>query len=471
MKKYLTLWILPLILVVLAACDEKADPFRNQSENVQLAGPKPDEEAPLPGISPNAMDITLLRDLDALYFEEGVEYAYEVNVRLYLPNIDFDTELVGAPHGMTLELKSEFNTEVVTSPVASVDPNAPAVPKDPSIEEPEVETPPASVANQKIYVIRWKPGFDAIPDITIPSITRFLTFKVNIGEDKQRTKEFKYSVSQGSAKFKISSFVIDPDLREGERRAKAKVYVPYPEFQSTSQIPLVYFDTVGAAPLASCRNIPTSFVLDSTKYISLASDPNYQSIEYTFTVDLTRINIITNSMSCNLNIFVINLGSLSDPYPTSVTILNTISDPVTNWADNINLEFEQDKEAAFYFQVSGVQNEGVLDVTFVRPCIQVFNGQGDCRFKKTNTDRHKIEFLIEVNHRKAAGPITYAVEFDAQMSNGNFTSRKVRFRRTITFSPKNNFTFFDAEEAEVPNSELPKLQGEPNFQRSPSSAQ
>lgn len=444
MKNYISLLILPLVFLV-SACDDKADPFRNQSENVQQAEIEPTEDPALPGISPNAIDITLLRDLDALYFEEGVEYAYEVNVRLYLPNVDFDAELVGAPDGMTLELKSTFNTEVVTSPVTP-DPNAPVDPNAPPEDDSEVEETPASVANQKIYVIRWKPGFEAIPDATIPSITRFLSFKVNIGEDKQRTREFRYTVSQGTAKFQITNFTIDPDLREGEKRGKARVYVNYPGFQIGSRNPLVYFDNVGAAPPVACRNLPLAFVLDSTRYINAANDPNFESLEYTFTVDLTRFDITTNSLSCNLNVFVVNMGNQSDPYPTSVTVLNTITDPVTNWADNINLEFEQEKDTAFYFQVAGVQNEGVLDVNFVRPCSQVFNGQGDCRCRRNTAlnDRHRMECLIEVNHGKTFNSRTYTIEFEAQMSNGNFTSRKVTFRRTIKFSPK-GFSFFDVD--------------------------
>jgi hypothetical protein len=450
MKNLLFILILPLVFF-LNGCADNADPFRNKSDNVKQSGVKPAEEPPIPGISENAISITLLRDLDALYFEEGVEYSYEVNVRLYLPNIDFNAELVGAPEGMILELKSEFNTEVVTSPV-----NPGTSPVDPATPPADTTAPkpPASVANQKIYVIKWKPTFDAIPDVSISSITRFLMFKVNIGDDKQRTKEFRYSVSQATTKLKVSGFSVDPDLREGEKRGKAKVYVSYPGLQSSTKFPQVIIDTASSSTSNGCLNLPRSFVLDSAKYISDPKSPNFESIEYSYTVDLTRFDITGNSVNCNLNVSVINLGNLSDPYPVTVTVLNTIADPLTNWAENIELEFEQEKETQFYFQVYGVQNEGVLDVTFPKSCSQIFNGQGDCKCRKYSafTDRHKIECLVEVNHKKTFGTQSYVIEFVAQMSNGSFTSRKIPFKRVIKFSPK-GFSFFDVQDKEATTEE------------------
>lgn len=457
MKNFILLLILPIVFLA-AGCDDKADPFRNKSEFIKDAEVEPTAEDPIPGISPYAMDITLVRDLDTLYFEEGVEYSYEVNVRLYLPNIDFNAELVGAPDGMELELKSEFNTEVVTSPVnptSPVDPTAPVPVPVPPVDGEEVPPAPApSVANQKIYVIKWKPQLDAIPDPSIPSITRFLSFKVNIGDDKQRTKEFRYSVSQATTKLKVSGFTVDPDLREGEKRGKAKVYVKYPGLQSTTRFPQVYFDLAGSTTTASgCSNIPRAMVLDSgtngVRYINDPNDPNFESIEYNYTVDLTRVDVTSNSLVCNLNIYVTNLGNLSDPYPVSLTILNTIADPRTDWAENQVKEFEQEKDTAFFFEVYGAPNEGVIDMRFTKPCRDILNNQGDCKCRKYSaySDRHRMTCMVEATHRKNISAQTYPIEFEAWVTNGTLTSRVVKFRRTITFKPK-GFVFFDAEGGE-----------------------
>lgn len=451
MKKYILLLILPIVFLA-TGCDDKADPFRNKSEYVKDAEVKPTAEDPIPGISPNAMDITLVRDLDTLYFEEGVEYSYEVNVRLYLPDIDFNAELVGAPEGMVLELKSEFNTEVVTSPVNPVDPVDPTVPAPPAAEGETEEEPPAppSVANQKVYVIKWKPSFEAIPDPMIPSITRFLTFKVNIGEDKVRTREFRYSVSQATTKLKVTGFTVDPDLREGEKRGKAKVYVHYPSMQSTTKFPQVYFDLVGTTFQNACNHMPRAMVLDSgvnaVRYISDVNDPNYESIEYNYTLDLTRIDVTSNSITCNLNIYVTNLGNLSDPFPVSLTVLNTVADPKTDWADNIIKEFEQEKETAFTFEVYGVPNEGTIDMRFTKQCADVFNRQGNCKCRKYTSlsDRHRMTCLVEVNHKKTISAQTYVLEFEAWVSNGTMKSQVVKFRRSLKFHPK-GFSFFDVD--------------------------
>ncbi len=448
MKQFFLVLFFPIIFT-LAGCDDKADPFRNKSDAVRDAEVKPTADDPIPGISPNAMDITLVRDLDSLYFEEGVEYAYEVNVRLYLPNIDFEAELVGAPEGMTLELKSEFNGEVVTSPVdtdADITDAADEVTGDVANEN---DAEPASVANQKIYIIRWKPGFDTIPDVTIPSITRFLTFKVNVGADKVRTKSFRYNVNQATTKLKIAGFEIDPDLREGEKRGLAKIYVSYPGLLSTSKFPQIFIDTTSNSPVAACTNLPPLFELNSAKYIDDPKDPNFENIEYNYTVNLTKFDITTNSVSCNLNLFVVNLGNVSDPYPVNVVVLNTITDPETTWGENINLTFEQEKETAFYFQVYGVKNEGSIKVDFPTPCSQIFKRQGDCKcrtFKGYNY-RHKVECLVEVNHKKTFSKQSYPIVFTAQMVNGpSASSKRITFRRTITFSPK-GIGFFDVDGA------------------------
>lgn len=432
-----------LSLSILTACADKSDPFRNKSDSVKNATVKPSSEDPIPGIDEDAMSITLLRDIDALYFEEGVEYSYEVNIRLYLPDLDFKAELVNAPAGMVLELKSEFNSEVVTSPVdpnaPPVDPNATADPNAPKVKDPKDK--PASVANQKIYVIKWKAGFDVIPDDSIQSITRFVTIKVNVGTDKQRSKDFKYVVSQATKRLKITGFDVDKDLREGEKRGKAHVYVNYPGLQTT-KFPSVYFEPANKASNV-CQSLPPMLSLDSTKYINDPKDPNFESIEYTYTVDLTRFNITANSQTCPMNVYVINAGNPSDPYPVSLTIMNTIADPQTNWAEDLELEFEQEKDIAFYFQVYGQPGEGNMQVRFVKPCSQIFNGQGDCKCRSnTFGDKHRVECLVEANHKKTFNSQTYTIEYEGMMSNGSFTSRKVVFKRRIKFSPK-GWSFFD----------------------------
>lgn len=441
-------------LTVLTACEENADPFRNQSENVRDAEVKPTAEEPTPGIDEGAMSITLLRDLDSLYFEEGTEYSYEVNVRLYLPDLDFKAELVGAPEGMTLELQSEFNTEVVTAPSSTVD--------DVATETDEVTppvAPPASVANQKIYVIKWKPEFTAIPDASIPSITRFVSVRVNIGKkgvdeekwDKQRTKEFRYTLTQAVEKLRVTSFTVAQDLREGEKRGTAKVYVKYPGLQ-TNRFPPIYFENTAnsTATFAACANLPRAFVDQRAVYITNPNDPNYESIEYSFNMDLTRFDIATNSnsVSCTLNIYVDNLGALSNPYPTTVTVLNTITDPRTTWAENVEVEFGQEVNVQYQFQVFGVQNEGVISLTFAKPCSQVFGsdatGDCKCRTNTTTVNRHIIECMIEANHRKTFSSKTYVIEFDAQVTNGPLSSRKVNFKRRIKFT--GGFSLFNADD-------------------------
>ncbi len=438
-------------LTLLTACDDKADPFRNESDNVKNAEVKPTAEEPTPGIDENAMSITLIRDLDSLYFEEGTEYSYEVNVRLYLPNLDFDAELVGAPEGMTLELRSEFNTEVVTAPT---DPNA--TPVDPNAPPVVVNTdviPPASVANQKIYVIKWNPTFNAIPDSSIPSITRFVSIKVNVGKDKQRSKEFRYTLTQATEKLRVTSFTVTPDLREGEKRGTARVYVKYPGLQ-TNNYPPIYFENSSnsSSTFAACANLPRSFTDMRVTYINNPNDPNYENIEYIYNMDLTRFDISTmsNSVVCSLNVYVDNLGNLSNPLATSVTVLNSITDPKTDWAENVELQFEQETATAFYFSVFGVMNEGTMSLNFVTPCKKLFDNQGDCKCR-TNTAsnlRHRIDCLVEVTHKKTFSPQNYTLEFEAQMSNGPLSSRKVNFKRRVKFG--SGLSFFGMEEEEVP---------------------
>lgn len=456
-----TLILLFAALTFLTSCDQNADPLRNQSQPVKDAEVKETEVDPPPAIHENAMSITLLRDLDTLFFEEGTEYSYEVNVRLYLPDLDFSAELVGdVPEGMTLELQSEFNTEVVTAPTTlPLDPNAlPTTPSSnpnptptttPTTEtDPEV-TPPASVANQKIYVIKWKPGFDAIPDSSLSSITRFVTVQVNIGTNKVRAKEFRYTLIQAVEKLRVSSFSVTPDLREGEKRGQAKLYVKIPGLQTT-RFPTLYFENTSnsSATFAACANLPRSFVNPRTTYITNPNDVNYENIEYIYDVDLTRFEILTNSnsVSCTFNIYVENQGIASNPFPATMSVLNTITDPRTTWGESIEVEFEQEKNAQFQFQVFGQPNEGVITLNFTKPCSQVFGSeaQGDCRCRTNTTtvNRHVIECLVEANHKKTFNSKTYIIEFDAQMSNGPLTSRKVNFKRKIKFVPS-GFSFFN----------------------------
>ncbi len=116
---------------------------------------------PIPGISPNAVGVYVTGEKNGwLYFEEGVEFRYPVYVRLYLPDLEFDAELVDAPDGMNLVLLAES--------------------KKPGSE--------------KIYEIVWEPSFDVIPDTSIPSIVRFFKIRVNVGLDKNISKEIRYTL-------------------------------------------------------------------------------------------------------------------------------------------------------------------------------------------------------------------------------------------------------------------------------------
>lgn len=123
----------------------------------------PTQEPPMPSLPSSVIDIQFVGNRVDLYFEEGVEYSYEVIVSLNLPDMEFDTELIDAPTDMTMELKEEdfsFNGAIAST----------------------------------LYVIKWKPSLDAIPDQTIPSIIRFLTLRVNIGSNYIITKDVRYEL-------------------------------------------------------------------------------------------------------------------------------------------------------------------------------------------------------------------------------------------------------------------------------------
>ena len=446
MKNFLLI-VYVLVLLGIIACEDRSNPFRKEHWTVNQAQVKATENIdPIPGIDEDAISITSVRNLVSFPFKEGVEYLYKINVRSYLPNVDFEADLVNVPEGMTLELVSEFDSETLVGSELAGNEEADA---GDSVGEKEVDKAVINVSSsrsslvQKEYAIRWKPSEKTIPDGVVHEITRSIIFRVSVGEDKEISKEFRYTVNQSSGALKITGYSMSPELIE--RRAKnglLKVYVKYPNDESKN-FPSVYFEHVDT-PKTGCDSIPHVFELTGKNFITDRSHYYAESIEYTFKINLTNIDINVPALTCPLNIFVFENGVISEPYETEIKILNMMKRPETNWIDPI--EFKQGELSSFQFQIYGRQNEGDIKVAFDTPCSELMDDGVECVCHAGEGWRSHIAYCtIRANHKKVIGTREYNLGFRAQIVEGTSKSEETKFKRKVTFFPKEDQSLFEEE--------------------------
>ena len=248
-----------LVLLGVLACEDRSNPFQEEHWTVKQAQVKATgNKDPIPGIDEDAISITSVRNLVSFPFKEGVEYLYKINVRSYLPNVDFEADLVNAPEGMFLEFVNEFGSETTMVDLLKEEGPAGGDPGDSVGEEGGASSPGDrsgrgnTVTNvsssrpsliQKEYAIRWKPSEKTIPDGVVHEITRSIVFRVSVGEDKEISKEFRYTVTQSSGALKITGYSMSPELIERTQNGQLRVYVKYPNDESKN-FPSVYFEHV-----------------------------------------------------------------------------------------------------------------------------------------------------------------------------------------------------------------------------------
>lgn len=438
MKK-ITYTFLLVSFALFTGCGDKSNPFRDKSDAIQNAEVEPTAEKPVPGINPNAIQISLERDLSQIFFEVDNEKSYTLIVRNYLKNVDFSTSLEDAPDGMVLKLLNTINNEVITKPIdpnAVIDPNAPPV-------EGEAVKP-----NRKTYSITWKPTKENIPLIQEEDgiYPDFFKVKVSLEKDKVAFEEIRYVLTQRPSKLAIAGYEGPADIFEDDRK-EIKVYVKYPGFTGTAY-PEVFFKNTSRR-VRGCGNIPNWMILNRVNYIDQPGNPNHEKIEYIYSLDLTGIEVTSTQQNCEFAVFVSNSAGVSAPFPAEILVNNLMTEPDTDWATNEIPVRAQGSNQEFNFKVFGKKNEGEVIVNFTNSCRQVFNNQGDCscKYRSSFSDRHVMDCKITVNHDKTIFAKTYNLEFQAQMiaKGGVSSSKRITFKRRIKFSPR-GLNLADGEE-------------------------
>ena len=445
-----------LVLLGMLACEDRSNPFQEEHWTVKQAQVKATENVkPIPGIDEDAISITSVRNLVSFPFKEGVEYSYKINVRSYLPNMDFEADLVNAPEGMLLELVDEFGSETTMVNLLKEEGSAGGDPGDSVGEEGGASSSSGDRSGgntltnvfssrpsllQKEYAIRWKPSEKTIPDGVVREITRSIVFRVSVGEDKEISKEFRYTVTQSSGTLKITGYSMSPELTERTQSGQIKVYVKYPNDESKS-FPSVYFEHIGS-PAAGCDSIPHIFELMSRNFIADRSHYYAGSVEYIYRVNLTNIDISVPELICPVNVFVFENGVISEPYETEVKIFNIIKRPETNWIDPA--KFKQGESTIFQFQVYGRQNEGDIKMAFDTPCSELMGGGVECAcYAGEGWKSHIAYCTIRASHRKVIGAVEYDLEFRAQIVKETSKSEEIKFERKIIFTPQEDQSLFE----------------------------
>ena len=460
MKNFL---VIVVLLIGVLSCEDKSNPFRGEHWTVRYAQVKASEiGGPIPGIDEDAISITPTRNLVSFLFKEEVEYTYEVNVRSYLPNIDFEAELVNAPEGMTLELSSEFDSETVGLPIQpgpshgekeeerssfededsglgdeGHDPNKEGSDSKDSNQETFLES---SALSQKVYVVRWRPSSKTIPDVAISEITRSFNFKVNVGKDKEISKEFRYTVAQNLGMLNVTGYNMSPELTEGKSDGEFRLYVKYPNNES-KKFPSIYFEHI-AAPRKGCENIPQAFEFSEKEYIVDRNHYYFEHVEYSFGINLERVDITQAMLICPINVLISEKGVNSEPYEITMKIFNVIKNPETNW--ELPFSFRQGVYSEVQFQVYGQEGEGSIKVAFEESCDDVTSDEEiECLCRRGGKDEFHISYCtIRANHRKVIGAREYNISFRAQMVKGTSKSADIKFVRKMIFKPEEDQDLF-----------------------------
>lgn len=403
-----------------------SDPFEDYGSDVREATIEEEKPPVPPGINSNS--ILLVPSKRIFLFEEGVEAAYELNARVFIPDTEFELELINPPPGMTLELKTEFNTDIISTPVG----NGTATDTDATTDE---EPPAPTMTNQKIYVVKWKPGYDTIPDDSINEIQRHLSVRFKVDDDISTIWEIPYEVIQSERTLKIASASLPDKFLEGEKTS-FKVYVEYPNFKGP-QYPAMMLYSKQGSNYGGCQNMQNWIRNTGASIVDDQSNPNYGLLEYSFEADFTKLEITENSSTCSVEAFVQDVRSTSAPFELKISVKNVMKNPETTWASGLTLELEQGKQTAFFFQVFGKPGEGNVELDFVSPCKAAFSGNGDCTCAREpgSNNSHIMNCVITADHPVWDSDVTYTLEMKAKIKTYSDESQLVTFTRKVRFYP------------------------------------
>lgn len=418
----------------LSASCGSSDPFKDYGSDIREATVEETTPPVPPGINSNSIILTPSKRI--FLFEEGVESAYELNARVFIPNAEFDLELINPPEGMTIELKSEFNTDVLVSsgPAGTTD----ADEEDPDADAEDTAPVPPSMTNQKIFVVKWKPGYDSIPDDSVNSIQRYVSVRFKVDEDIATIWEIPYEVLQSERQLKVVGADVPNEFLEGEK-TKFNVYVEYPNFRGPKFPALAVLTKANSSGVTTdgCSNMQNWIKTTASSVVVDPTSPHNGMLEYTLEANFTKLDITTSRTTCTIEVMVQDARSVSAPYEVAIRVKNIISAPTTTWNSGFVLEFEQGNQSAFFFQIFGLKDEGTVELSFVSPCIAVLSGQGNCNCRQETgvANRHILNCVITANHKVFDSPVDYTLEMKAKVKNLSEESEQVTFTRKIRFYP------------------------------------
>lgn len=438
---------MPLLLTLFAmlglgvSCSFSNDPFEDYDASIREATVEETKPPVPPGINSNSILIKPVKDL--LLFEEGVEAAYDVEAKVFIPDAVFDMELVNPPPGMTLELGTDSTLGGdlgSTGPVLDEETDAQTDVDGTEVSEDGTATPAPlpSNLNRKVYVIKWKPSYDTIPDDSIGSILRHVSVRLNVDDDMAVIREIPYMVIQSERQLKIVSADVPNEFLEGEK-TQFKVYVEYPNFVGAKFPTMAVFTKGNTSGVVTdgCANLQNWIKTTSQKIINDPTSPNDGMLEYTFEANFTKLDITTSRTTCNIEVKVSDTRSVSAPYEISLRVKNTIKAPRISWSESMVYEMEQGTQSIIPFFLMGVQDEGTVEITFETPCITLFGGMLDCSCKQEVgvSNRHILNCTIFGNHKVFDRAVDYNLVMKAKVKNLSEESELVTFRRKLRFYP------------------------------------
>lgn len=442
---------LPLLLTLFAmlglnvACGGgfSKDPFADYDDSIREATVEETKPPVPPGINSNSILITPSKSL--LLFEEGTEAAYDVEAKVFIPDAEFDMELVNPPPGMTIEFREETLSDDVlgtTGPVLDEDATADVDAED-GDEVAAPEEPLPSNLNRKVFVIKWKPSYDTIPDDSIGSILRHISVRLTVDEDIAVIREIPYMVIQSERQLKIVSADVPNEFIEGEK-TQFKVYVEYPNFIGAKFPTMAVFTKGNSSGVVSdgCANMQNWIKSTAQKIVNDPTSPNNGLIEYTFEANFTKLDITTSRTTCTIEVKVSDTRSVSAPYEIAMRVKNTIKAPKMTWSESMVYEMEQGTQSIIPFFLMGVQDEGTVELSFETPCITLFGGMLDCSCKQEVgvSNRHILNCIIFGNHKVFDRAVDYTLVMKAKVKNLSEESELVTFRRKIRFYPPGSKT-------------------------------